>query len=192
MSGVTNIMIAGVGGQGTILAGRIISLLALKAGQEVKVSEVHGMSQRGGSVLTQVRYGAEVHSPIIDPGTVDILLAFEKLEALRMLPLLKPQGRAVVNTQELPPLPVLSGAMPYPEDAEQRLLAANAQIILLDAYALALKAGNPKAVNTVLLGKLSQSLEFSREAWRQAIAEAVKPQFLELNLRAFDLGCDAA
>jgi indolepyruvate ferredoxin oxidoreductase beta subunit len=191
MSGITNIMIAGVGGQGTILAGRIISLLALKAGHTVKVAEVHGMSQRGGSVLTQVRYGDEVHSPIINPGEADILLAFEKLEALRMLPLLKPQGRAVVNSQELPPLPVLSGAMPYPEDIEQRLLNSGAEVTLLDAYTLAVKAGSGKAVNTVLLGKLAQSLEFSLEAWRQAISEAVKPQFLELNLRAFDLGREA-
>ena len=191
MSGVTNIMIAGVGGQGTILAGRIISILALRAGQAVKVSEVHGMSQRGGSVLTQVRYGGEVHSPIIDPGETDILLAFEKLEALRLLPLLKPRGHALVNTQELPPLPVLSGAMPYPADIEQRLLASQAQVTLLDAYTLALKAGSAKAVNTVLLGKLSCILEFPPEAWRQAITEAVKAQFLQLNLQAFDLGREA-
>ena len=191
MSGVTNILIAGVGGQGTILAGRIISLLALQAGHVVKVSEVHGLSQRGGSVLTQVRYGDEVHSPIISPGETDILLAFEKLEALRMLPLVKPQGRAVVNTQEISPLPVASGAMPYPQDITERLLASPVEITLLDAYALALKAGNGKAVNTVLLGKLSQSLGFSLEAWRQALTEAVKPQFLELNLLAFDLGREA-
>jgi indolepyruvate ferredoxin oxidoreductase beta subunit len=188
MSIITNIMIAGVGGQGTILAGRILSLLALQAGHMVKVAEVHGMSQRGGSVLTQVRYGDKVFSPIINPGETDILLAFEKLEALRMLPLLKPQGHAVVNTQELPPLPVLSGAMSYPHDIEDRLKTATAKVTLLDAYTLAIKAGSGKAVNTVLLGKLSQSLEFSIEAWQHAIGEAVKPQFLELNLRAFDIG----
>ncbi|MCL1906130.1 MAG: indolepyruvate oxidoreductase subunit beta [Clostridiales bacterium] len=188
MSCVTNILIAGVGGQGTILAGRIISLLALEAGHTVKVSEVHGMSQRGGSVLTQVRYGDEVYSPLIDPGEADILLAFEKLEALRMLPLLKPQGRALVNAQELPPLPVLSGAMEYPADIDKCLQATSALVTMVDAYGLALKAGNGKAVNTVLLGKLSQSLEFSLDAWQEAISKAVKPQFAELNLRAFDLG----
>ena len=188
MSGVTNILIAGVGGQGTILAGRIISLLALKSGYTVKVSEVHGMSQRGGCVLTQVRYGAEVHSPIIDPGEADILLAFEKLEALRMLPFVKPEGHVVVNTQELPPLPVLCGAMTYPTDIEQRLQNAHVDVTLLDAFTLALKAGSGKAVNTVLLGKLSQSLGFPFEDWLQAISEAVKPKFLELNLRAFHLG----
>jgi indolepyruvate ferredoxin oxidoreductase beta subunit len=184
-------MIAGVGGQGTILAGRIVSLLALQAGYTVKVSEVHGMSQRGGSVLTQVRYGNEVHSPIINPGEADVLLAFEKLEALRMLPLVKPQGRAIINTQELPPLPVLSGAMSYPEDIEQRLQGFGVEVTLLDAYSLALKAGSAKAVNTVLLGKLSQSQEFSIESWQQAMNEAIKPQFLDLNLLAFNLGREA-
>jgi indolepyruvate ferredoxin oxidoreductase beta subunit len=188
---VTNILIAGVGGQGTILAGRIISLLALDAGHTVKVSEVHGMSQRGGSVLTQVRYGEEIYSPLIDPGDADILLAFEKLEALRMLPLLKQEGQALVNTQELPPLPVLSGALEYPADIEQCLQATSAQVTLLDAYGLARKAGSGKAVNTVLLGKLSQCLEFSLEAWKKAICNSVKPQFVELNLRAFELGREA-
>ncbi|MCL1975829.1 MAG: indolepyruvate oxidoreductase subunit beta [Firmicutes bacterium] len=188
MSSITNIMIAGVGGQGTILAGRIISLLALKATYDVKVSEVHGMSQRGGSVLTQVRYGDEVHSPIIDPGEVDILLAFEKLEALRMLPLLKPLGRMIVNSQEIPPLPVLNGSMIYPADIDQRLQTFSGSLSLLNAYELALQAGNDKAVNTVLLGKLSQNMAFSLSDWHQAISAAVKPQFEELNLRAFDLG----
>ena len=191
MSTITNIMIAGVGGQGTILAGRIISLLALKAQNSVKVSEIHGMSQRGGSVLTQVRYGAQVHSPLINPGEADILLAFEKLEALRMLPLLKPQGLLVANMQELLPLPVLAGVMEYPADIKQRLLAADARVMLLDAYELALKAGSGQAVNTVLLGKLSHSLEFSASQWQEAISEAVKPKFLDLNLQAFELGRQA-
>jgi len=188
MNTITNILIAGVGGQGTILAGRILSHLALQAGYAAKISEIHGMSQRGGSVLTQVRYGMEVHSPLIDPGEADILLAFEKLEALRMLPLLKPQGLAVVNTQEVLPLPVLSGVMAYPTDLEERLQASSAQVTLLGAYALALQAGSNKAVNTVLLGRLSQSMEFSVSAWQEAITAAVKPQFTELNLRAFTLG----
>lgn len=179
-----NILIAGVGGQGTILAGRIISMLALEAGHEVKVSEIHGMSQRGGSVVTQVRYGAEVHAPLIRPGTADILLAFEKLEALRMLPLLKPEGLGVVNTQQIMPMPVLLGVAEYPADIDQRI----AKTTMLDALALAQEAGSAKAVNTVLLGKLSQSMEFGEDEWLAAIAAAVKPQFVELNKKAFLLG----
>lgn len=188
MNKVTNIMIAGVGGQGTILAGRIISLLALSAGFEVKVSEIHGMSQRGGSVVTQVRYGETVHAPLIRPGEVDVLLAFEKLEALRMLPLLAEGGRAVVNMQKIMPLPVLLSAAEYPPDIEKRLTAGAERVEILDAYALALQAGSAKAVNTVLLGKLSQNMEFAEKDWLAALDMAVKPQFVELNKKAFALG----
>ena len=188
MSKVTNIMIAGVGGQGTILAGRILSVLAQNAGYEVKVSEVHGMSQRGGSVVTQVRYGEQVHAPIITPGEADVLLAFEKLEALRMLPLLREGGRLLVNAQELLPMPVLSGAAEYPENIEELLTAAADNITVLDAYALAEEAGSAKAVNTVLLGKLSQSMEFAEQDWLAALEACVKPKFLPLNQKAFALG----
>ena len=190
MSKISNIMIAGVGGQGTILAGRILSLLAVAAGYDVKVSEVHGMSQRGGSVVTQVRYGECVHAPIIIPGEVDVLLAFEKLEALRMAPLLRPGGRAVVNMQELMPMPVLCGFAAYPENIEDKLAAAT-DLIMLDAYTLAMEAGSAKAVNTVLLGKLSQSMEFAEQDWLAALEACVKPQFLPLNKKAFALGREA-
>ena len=191
MSNITNIMIAGVGGQGTILAGRILSLLAQSAGYDVKVSEVHGMSQRGGSVVTQVRYGDRVHAPTIIPGEVDVLLAFEKLEALRMAPLLREGGRAVVNAQELMPMPVLCGFAEYPENMEDKLAAVTADLIMLDAYTLAREAGSAKAVNTVLLGKLSQSMEFTEKGWQEALEACVKPQFLPLNKKAFALGREA-
>ncbi len=185
-----NILIAGVGGQGTILAGKVISRLALDAGYEVKVAEIHGMSQRGGSVVTQVRFDKEVFAPLIGQGQADLLLAFEMLEGLRLIDQLKPEGRAVVNTRQIMPMPVLAGVAEYPTDIEAKIKAKR-EALFMDAYQLALEAGSDKAVNIVLLGKLSQTMDFSEEAWLNAIAATVKPQFVELNHKAFLLGRNA-
>ena len=185
-----NILIAGVGGQGTILAGKIISSVALMAGYEIKVSEIHGMSQRGGSVVTQVRFGEQIASPIITEGSADTIIAFELLEALRILPELKKGGQMIVNEQIIPPMPVLTGTAVYPEPEEikKRISAHAAKAILFDALALALTAGAAQAVNLVLLGCFSRLLPMKENLWHEAIKSLVKPQFVEMNLRAFNLG----
>ncbi|WP_330605279.1 indolepyruvate oxidoreductase subunit beta [Gehongia tenuis] len=182
-----SIMITGVGGQGTLLASRILGRLAISAGYDVKVSEVHGMSQRGGSVVTYVRYGKKVSSPIIDLGGADVLLAFESLEAYRYLPYLKAGGRLIVNTQHMMPMPVVTGAAKYPAGIEEEM-AGKARTTLVDALALAKEAGETRSVNVALLGVLAQSLEFSHEAWRDALKATVKPAFLAANEKAFELG----
>ena len=182
-----SIMITGVGGQGTLLASRILGRLAISAGYDVKVSEVHGMSQRGGSVVTYVRYGKKVSSPIIDLGGADVLLAFESLEAYRYLPYLKAGGRLIVNTQHMMPMPVVTGAAKYPAGIEEEM-AGKARTTLVDALALAKEAGETRSVNVALLGVLAQSLQFSHEAWRDALKATVKPAFLAANEKAFELG----
>ncbi len=188
MTNCCNIIITGVGGQGTVLAGRIISLAAEAAGYDVKVSEVHGMSQRGGSVITQVRFGDSVAAPIIAFGKADIVLAFEKLEALRILPYLTKDGKIIVNNRALLPMPVITGVMKYPDDIEQQILSVYDDAEIFDALALAEEAGNAKSLNIVLLGRLSKLLDWPQNYWTDAIAKAVKPRFIELNLKAFALG----
>lgn len=182
-----NILIVGVGGQGTILASRVLSTVLIKAGYDVKVSEIHGMAQRGGSVVTQVRYGKKVNSPIIPKGETDVLLAFEKLEALRWLPYLKPDGVMLINDQKIDPLPVITGAAAYP-DALKLIKEQRNNIIVINALEIAQKAGNSKAVNVVLLGLLAQKLDLKPELWTEALEEAVPPRFLEVNLKAFAAG----
>jgi len=184
----TDIIIAGVGGQGTVLAGRIISQVAQLAGLDVKVSEIHGMSQRGGSVVTQVRFGEKILSPLVYPGAVNYILAFELLEGLRVAPLLAADGAIIVNDQKLEPVTVLSGRMEYPADAKADIAAVRPQAVFADALALAKEAGTAKAVNLVLLGWLSQQLDFAEELWLDAIAACVKPKFIEINKKAFALG----
>ena len=181
------IMIVGVGGQGTLLASRILGNTVINEGYDVKVSEVHGMSQRGGSVVTYVKYGEEVYSPIIDQGEADIILAFEMLEAFRALPYLKEGGKLIVNTQEIDPMPVITGAMEYPENIDEKL-KEKADVTLVDALSLAEKAGNFKAVNVVLIGVMAKSTDIPYEKWVAAIEKSVKPQFIEINKKAFDLG----
>ena len=183
-----NILIVGVGGQGTILAGKIISRVVENAGLEVKVSEIHGMSQRGGSVVTQVRFGKEVASPIIIPGMVDVIIAFEKLEALRWSEWLSPDGYIVVNTQELYPMPVIAGIAKYPEDIIERIKEKTTKTIIMDALKMANEAGNAKSVNMVLLGQLSLLLPMKEEDWLSAIEETVKPHTLSVNIAAFKAG----
>lgn len=182
-----NIMIVGVGGQGTLLASRILGNTVINEGYDVKVSEVHGMSQRGGSVVTYVKYGEKVHSPIIDEGEADIILAFELLEAYRALPYLKKGGKMIVNAQSINPMPVITGAAKYPENIADKL-SAKADVTVLDALTLAKKAGNIKAVNVVLIGVMASHSEIPYEKWIETIKTTVPEKFLEINLKAFDLG----
>ena len=182
-----NIMIVGVGGQGTLLASRILGGVAIKEGFDVKVSEVHGMSQRGGSVVTYVKYGEKVYSPIIDLGEADIILAFELLEAYRSVPYLKKGGRVLVNDQKMMPMPVITGAMEYPENIGEKLSGmVNTEII--DALSLAKEAGTIKAVNVVLIGFLAKGTDIAKNVWEEVIKETVPAKFLDMNLKAFDLG----
>lgn len=183
-----NIMIVGVGGQGSLLASKLLGHLLLEQGYDVKVSEVHGMSQRGGSVVTYVRFGDKVYSPIIDEGEADDIISFELLEAARWLPFLKKDGRIITNTQQIDPMPVITGAAEYPEDLVQKIQASGAQIDAVDGLALAEQAGSVKAVNLVLLGRFSRYLDIPKEAWISSIEAIVKPKFLEMNKVAFDLG----
>lgn len=187
-----NIMIVGVGGQGTLLASKMLGYVLLNQGYDVKVSEVHGMSQRGGSVVTYVRYGEKVYSPVIDKGEADVILSFEKLEAARWLEYLKPGGKMIVNTQEMEPMPVITGAKVYPDNLVKKMQAAGADVDARDFLALANEAGSSKAVNIALMGRLSVYFpEISDEKWQEAIAANVPPRFLELNKKAFELGRNA-
>lgn len=187
-----NIMIVGVGGQGTLLASKLLGRLLLEKGYDVKVSEVHGMSQRGGSVVTYVRYGEKVYSPVIDKGEADVILSFEKLEAARWLEYLKPGGKMIVNTQEMEPMPVITGAKVYPDNLVEKMQAAGADVDARDFLALANEAGSSKAVNIALMGRLSVYFpEISDEKWQEAIVANVPPRFLELNKKAFELGRNA-
>ena len=181
------IMIVGVGGQGTLLASRILGNVAIGEGYDVKVSEVHGMSQRGGSVVTYVKYGEKVYSPIIDRGEADTILAFELLEAERALPYLKKGGKMIVNAQEIDPMPVITGAAKYPENIIEKL-KENIDVKDVDALSLAISAGNPKAVNVVLIGVMAKSTDIPYEKWVEALKSTVPEKFLEVNMKAFDLG----
>ena len=182
-----NIMIVGVGGQGTLLASRILGNCVIKEGYDVKVSEVHGMSQRGGSVVTYLKYGKEVYSPIVGKGEADVILAFEELEALRAMPYLKKGGKIIVNTQQINPMPVIVGKATYPENIIEKLKEAG-EVISLDALSLAKKAGNIKAVNVVLIGVLAKTSGIACEKWIDAIKSTVPEKFLDINLKAFDAG----
>jgi indolepyruvate ferredoxin oxidoreductase beta subunit len=186
-----NIMIVGVGGQGSLLASKLLGRLLMNEGYDVKVSEVHGMSQRGGSVVTYVRYGDKVASPVIDAGEADYIVSFELLEAARMLGYLAADGQIITNTQQIDPMPVITGAASYPEDLVGTLKAAGAKVDAFDALRLATEAGSPKAVNIVLMGRLSKYFPLPEPAWTKAIEESVPAKFLELNKKAFELGRSA-
>lgn len=184
-----NIMIVGVGGQGSLLASKLLGHVLLSQNYDVKVSEVHGMSQRGGSVVTYVRYGDKVYSPIIDKGQADVIISFEKLEAARYMNYLKKGGKIVVSDQEIDPMPVITGAAEYPENLIEKMKAAGADIDDMDALSLAMEAGSPKAVNIVLMGRVSRYFpEISEEAWLASLEACVPPKFLEMNKKAFMLG----
>lgn len=191
MSNVKNVVLCGVGGQGTILASKILSYALIEAGYDVKMSEIHGMSQRGGSVSTQVRFGKKVYSPIIGEGSADILVSFEEMEAARYARFLKKGGKMVVNTTQIPSLPVLSGACQYPQGIIAEL-KKHVPVRDLDATKIATDLGNPKSANVVLLGALIEALGLHDIDWKSIIAKTVKPAFVDINLKAFDAGMAAA
>ena len=189
---VKNIMIVGVGGQGTLLASKMLGYVLLKQGYDVKVSEVHGMSQRGGSVVTYVRYGEKVYSPVIDKGEADVIISFEQLEAARWVEFLKKDGVIITNTQKMEPMPVITGAAEYPEGLIEQLTAAGAKVDAKDFLALAEEAGSSKAVNIALMGRFSTYFpDITDEQWQDAIEKNVPAKFLELNRKAFELGRNA-
>ena len=183
-----NIMIVGVGGQGSLLASKLLGQLFLGEGYDVKVSEVHGMSQRGGSVVTYVRYGEKVYSPVIDKGEADGIVSFELLEAARWLPWLKKGGVVVTNTQRIDPMPVITGVASYPDKLVEKMKAKGVKVDAMDCLKLAEEAGTAKAVNLVLLGRLSHYFTFPDEAWDRAIEKVVPEKFLEVNKKAFAMG----
>ena len=183
-----NVMIVGVGGQGPLLASKLLGYLLLNEGYDVKVSEVHGMSQRGGSVVTYVRFGEKVYSPVIDKGEADFIVSFEKLEAARYVEYLKKGGRIVVNTQEIDPMPVITGAASYPENLIDKMEAEGIAVDAMDCLSLAEQAGSAKAVNLVLMGRLSRYFDIPEEKWISAIEKCVPEKFVEMNKRAFALG----
>ena len=188
MAEVKSILIVGVGGQGTLLASRILGKALVSLGYDVKVSEVHGMSQRGGSVETYVRYGEKVHSPVIQLGEADMILSFEMLEAARYLPYLKKGGTVIVNTQQLDPMPVVTGAQQYPQGLIEALRAKDVTVVAADALELAKQAGSVKAVNVVLIGVMASRTDISKDTWLETIKSTVPEKFIELNTKAFELG----
>ena len=183
-----SIMIVGVGGQGTLLASRIIGTVLLSEGYDVKVSEVHGMSQRGGSVVTYIRYGEKVASPVIEQGQADMIISFEELEAARWLSYLKKGGRIVTNTQQIEPMPVITGNAAYPGNIIERMRSLGADVIALDALSLAVSAGTARAVNVVLMGVVSELFDFDEKVWQDALDQCVPAKVLEVNKKAFELG----
>ena len=190
VSAVKNIMIVGVGGQGTLLASKLMGAAFTARGLDVKVSEVHGMAQRGGSVVTYVRYGEKVLSPLVEKGEADVIIAFEQLEAARWLPFLKPDGIMIVNTQRIDPMPVIGGSAQYPDGLIDMLRGKNVTVLDVDAVKLAQQAGSLKAVNVVLLGVAARYLGLEKEAWEDIISKTVPPKTVEINQKAFLLGYD--
>ena len=185
-----NVLLVGVGGQGTILAAKILTQGLLEAGYDVKMSEIHGMSQRGGSVSSHVRYGEKVGSSTIEPGAADILVSFEKMEALRELKFLKPDGIAVVNEHEMPSMPILTGDAVYPKDAVEEI-KKHVKTIVLNATQMALDLGNGKVANIVLLGTIIKAMKLENIDWESIVKKQVKPAFVDLNLKALRCGMDA-
>lgn len=183
-----NIMIVGVGGQGSLLASKLLGRLLVDEGFDVKVSEVHGMSQRGGSVVTYVKFGDKVYSPVIEEGEADFIVSFEKIEAARYIKNLKKDGTVIVNTQQIDPMPVITGAAVYPENILSEMSEKGVHVDALDALSLATEAGSAKACNIVLMGRLAKYFDIPAEKWEEAIEKCVKPQFVEINKKAFELG----
>jgi indolepyruvate ferredoxin oxidoreductase beta subunit len=188
MSGCGNVFLAGVGGQGILLASEVLGEAFLSSGYDVKKSEVHGMAQRGGAVTTHLRFGPKVYSPLIEPGAADLLIAFEKLEALRFLHYLKPDGVAVVNAQEIPPAPVSSGRERYPDGIEERLCEGTSQVHVVDALGAALALHEVRTVNMVMTGAASHFLPLTEEAYVEALKVRLPARFVDVNVRAFRAG----
>lgn len=189
MSDVKNILLAGVGGQGIILASKILSIGLIQAGYDVKMSEVHGMAQRGGSVTTQVRYGKKVYSPIIGKGQADVLVSFETMETGKWLGFLKPEGKVVVNEFEIPSAPILSCDAEYPQGVIEAL-KATADVTVFRAGELAIELGNVRTANVIIVGALVKAMGLTDIDWEAVIKETVKPQFVEINLKALQIGMD--
>ena len=189
MSETKNIMIVGVGGQGTLLTSRILGGIILTAGYDVKLSEVHGMAQRGGSVVTFVRYGQKVSEPIVEEGQADVLIAFERLEALRYAHYLKPDGALIINDQRMDPITVVTGAAEYPENIIENL-SKTYKVYSIDASAEALKLGNPRVFNNIILGLAAQHMDFAKEDWLKVIENTVPPKTIEINQKAFLAGLE--
>lgn len=187
-SNVKNIMIVGVGGQGTLLASKLMGKAFVEKGFDVKVSEVHGMSQRGGSVVTYVRYGDKVYSSLVEKGEADIIIAFEQLEAARWLPYLKPDGILITSSQAIDPMPVVMGTAEYPQGILPAIREMGVRVMDVDALALALEAGSAKATNVVLLGLAAHYLGFDKEMWVDVIRTTVPPKTIAVNEKAFELG----
>ncbi len=185
-----SILLVGVGGQGTILASKILTLGLMEAGYDVKMSEIHGMSQRGGSVSSQVRYGDRVMSPVIEKGKADIIVSFEKMEALRSLDYLKPDGVLVVNNEEIPSMSVITGEEDYPEDVLDEI-KAHVEARVVDATRMAAELGNEKAANMILLGTIIKSMGLEHIHWEKILEDNIKPRFLELNKKALKAGMEA-
>ena len=185
------IVIAGVGGQGSLLASKLLGRVLMNEGYDIKVSEVHGMSQRGGSVITYVRFGDKVYSPVIQSGEAEYIISFERIECARYAHLLKKGGIIITNTQRIDPMPVITGAAEYPEDVLEKLRAKDVRIEAMDALALAQQAGSVRAVNIVLMGQLAKHFHISYDKWMTALEQTVKSQFVELNKKAFQLGYEA-
>lgn len=183
-----SIMIVGVGGQGSLLASKLLGRLLVDEGYDVKVSEVHGMSQRGGSVVTYVRFGKQVYSPVIETGEADFIVSFEKLEAARWLSCLKKNGTIVVNTQQIDPMPVIIGQAEYPDSILEEMKTSGAHVDATDALALAEQAGSAKATNIVLMARLAKYFHIPYEKWIAAIEKTVAPKFVAMNKKAFELG----
>ena len=191
MSDVKNILLAGVGGQGILLASEVLSEVMMMAGKDVKKNEIHGMSQRGGSVTSHVRYGEKVYSSIIPEGEVDILFSFELLETCRYLPLLRENGQVIVNNLKIAPPSVALGKQAYPENLTEEIAKQFPATTVVNGLDLALEAGNPKTVNTVLLGALSKMLDVDYQLWIDALNKMVPAKLLDINLKAFELGRNA-
>jgi len=184
----TAIMIVGVGGQGTLLTSRILGYVAVNSGMDVKVSEVHGMSQRGGSVVTYVKMGDKVHSPIIEKNEADILLCFEQLEALRWIDYARKDASVIINTQKIDPMPVITGKAKYPENIIEKIKEDYPNVIAVLALEMARECGSIKAVNVVMIGVMARSIKVDKDIWIKAIENTVKPQFVDMNIKAFLAG----
>ena len=191
MRDTISVIIAGVGGQGTVLASKVLSLAALKAGLDVKQSEIHGMSQRGGSVVSHVRFGEKVYSPLVTLGSADFVVAFEELEALRCIPYLQKKGVCIVNKQRMLPMPVITGAAQYPIEPVEDMTGQGLRTIAVDASGIGTEKGDARAANIVLLGVLSKAIDLPEAAWYDAIKECLRPNYLAMNLEAFAAGQEA-
>ena len=191
MADTKNIMIVGVGGQGTLLTSRILGGITVAAGYDVKLSEVHGMAQRGGSVVTYVRYGKEVAEPIVEEGQADVLIAFERLEALRYAHFLKKDGVIIVNDQRIDPMPVVTGVVKYPENIIEELSKEH-RVISIDAQEEALKMGNSRVFNVIILGVAAKHMDFPKEQWIEVVKNTVPPKTVDINIAAFERGYEIA